>query len=45
LRGLLSWSRWRRRHQHRATTCHRRWNEITAAVTMSTKITIYNCRD
>jgi hypothetical protein len=33
-RGLahtLHWSRWRRRHQHRAATCHRRWNEITAA--------------
>ena len=29
----LYWSRWRRRHQHRAATCHRRWNEITTAAT------------
>jgi SRSO17 transposase len=28
---ILHWSRWRRRHQHRAATCHRCWNEITAA--------------
>jgi len=28
---ILHWSRWRRHHQHRAATCHRRWNEITAA--------------
>ncbi|MGW6542806.1 hypothetical protein ACWGBH_08120 [Streptomyces massasporeus] len=27
----LHWSHWRRRHQHRAATCHRRWNEVTAA--------------
>ncbi|RSM94891.1 IS701 family transposase [Nonomuraea sp. WAC 01424] len=27
----LHWSLWRRRHQHRAAACHRRWNEITAA--------------
>jgi hypothetical protein len=27
----LHWSHWRRRHQHRAATCHRRCNEITAA--------------
>lgn len=26
----LRWSWWRRRHQHRATACHRRWNEVTA---------------
>ena len=31
LAHILHWSRWRRRHQHRAATCHRRWNEITAA--------------
>jgi len=30
----LHWSRWRRHHQYRAATCHRRWNEITAAATM-----------
>ncbi|GAB2798406.1 hypothetical protein GCM10027073_33200 [Streptomyces chlorus] len=29
----LRWSWWRRHHQHRATACHRRWNEITAAAT------------
>ncbi len=29
----LHWSRWRRHHQHQATACHRRWNEITAAAT------------
>ncbi|MEN8654564.1 transposase [Streptomyces sp. 21So2-11] len=29
----LRWSRWRRHHQHRATACHRRWNEISAAAT------------
>ncbi|MBB4935758.1 hypothetical protein FHR32_000063 [Streptosporangium album] len=23
-------SHWRRRHQHRAAACHRRWNEVTA---------------
>lgn len=28
---VLFWSNWRRRHQHRAATCHRRWNEVTAA--------------
>jgi hypothetical protein len=28
---LLHWSAWRRRHQYRATLCHRRWNNITAA--------------
>jgi len=28
---VLLWSKWRRRHQHRAATCHRRWNEVTAA--------------
>ncbi|MGI5487965.1 IS701 family transposase [Microtetraspora malaysiensis] len=27
----LRWSLWRRRHQYRAATCHRRWNEATAA--------------
>ncbi|WP_285705171.1 IS701 family transposase [Microtetraspora sp. NBRC 16547] len=27
----LRWSLWRRRHQHRAARCHRRWNEVTAA--------------
>ncbi len=31
LAHILHWSRWRRRHQYRAATCHRRWNEITAA--------------
>jgi SRSO17 transposase len=31
LAHTLRWSRWRRRHQHRAATCHRRGNEITAA--------------
>ena len=31
LAHTLHWSRWRRRHQYRAATCHRRWNEITAA--------------
>ena len=34
LAHTLHWSRWRRRHQHRAATCHRRWNEITAAATI-----------
>jgi hypothetical protein len=28
---VLHWPHWRRRHQHRAATCHRYWNEITAA--------------
>ncbi|GAX58215.1 hypothetical protein [Streptomyces olivochromogenes] len=28
---VLRWSRWRRRHQHRAAVCHHRWNEVTAA--------------
>ncbi|WP_409468959.1 IS701 family transposase [Streptomyces sp. HC307] len=28
---VLHWSHWRRRHQHRAATCHRYWNEVTAA--------------
>ncbi|MFI8093860.1 hypothetical protein ACIF9R_37090 [Streptomyces sp. NPDC086080] len=27
----LHWSNWRRRHQHRATACHHRWNNVTAA--------------
>jgi hypothetical protein len=31
LARVLHWSHWRRRHQHRAATCHRLWNEITAA--------------
>jgi hypothetical protein len=31
LAHTLHWSRWRRRHQYRAATCHRRWNKITAA--------------
>lgn len=26
------WSRWRRRHQHRARTCHRRWNAYADTV-------------
>uniref|UniRef100_UPI002F9162E0 IS701 family transposase n=1 Tax=Streptomyces sp. NBC_01562 TaxID=2975879 RepID=UPI002F9162E0 len=26
----LHWSNSRRRHQHRATACHRRWNNVTA---------------
>ncbi|MEU3282157.1 hypothetical protein [Streptomyces antibioticus] len=26
----LRWSHWRRRHQHRAADCHRRWNNVTA---------------
>ncbi|MGW0633457.1 hypothetical protein [Streptomyces sp. NPDC002758] len=30
---VLRWSTWRRRHQHRAAACHRRWNEVTAAAT------------
>jgi hypothetical protein len=30
---ILRWSAWRRRHQHRATACHRHWNNITAAAT------------
>ncbi len=34
LAHTLHWSRWRRRHQHRAATCHRRWNEITAVATI-----------
>jgi len=34
LAHTLHWSRWRRRHQHRAAICHRYWNEITAAATM-----------
>jgi SRSO17 transposase len=36
LAHTLHWSCWRRRHQHRAATCHRRWNtnEITAAATI-----------
>jgi SRSO17 transposase len=34
LAHTLHRSRWRRRHQHRAATCHRRWNEITAAATI-----------
>lgn len=29
----LRWSRWRRHHQHHATACHRRWNNVTAAAT------------
>lgn len=33
LAHILRWSHWRRRHQHRAAACHRRWNEITAAAT------------
>jgi hypothetical protein len=33
LAHTLHWSRWRRRHQHRAATRHRRWNQITAAAT------------
>ncbi|MGH3803476.1 MAG: IS701 family transposase [Pseudonocardiaceae bacterium] len=28
---ILHWSRWRRHHQFQAATCHRRWNETTAA--------------
>jgi len=28
---ILRWSRWRRRHQHQAATCHRHWNEVAAA--------------
>ncbi|MFD9285833.1 hypothetical protein ACFWD7_53275 [Streptomyces mirabilis] len=28
---VLHWSHRRRRHQHRAATCHRYWNEVTAA--------------
>ncbi len=31
LAHTLHWSRWRRRHQHRAAACRRRWSEITAA--------------
>jgi hypothetical protein len=34
LAHALRWSCWRRHHQHRAATCHRRWNEITAAATI-----------
>ena len=34
LAHTLHWSRWRRHHQHRAATCHRRWNEITATATI-----------
>ncbi|MFF3878368.1 hypothetical protein [Streptomyces sp. NPDC001978] len=30
---VLHWSAWRRRHQHRATACHRHWNNVTAAAT------------
>jgi hypothetical protein len=30
---VLHWSAWRRRRQHRATACHRRWNNVTAAAT------------
>jgi SRSO17 transposase len=33
LTNILYWSRWRRRHQHQATACHRRWNQLTAATT------------
>ncbi|MFK0194236.1 IS701 family transposase [Kitasatospora sp. NPDC090308] len=28
---VLHRSQWRRRHQHRAAACHRRWNKTTAA--------------
>ncbi|WP_318215139.1 hypothetical protein [Streptomyces sp. SCL15-6] len=30
LQHVLTWSAWRRHHQHRAAACHRRWNNITA---------------
>lgn len=30
---ILTWSAWRRHHQHQATASHRRWNNITAAAT------------
>ncbi|WP_033287017.1 hypothetical protein [Streptomyces sp. NRRL F-525] len=30
---LLSWSAWRRHHQHQAAEAHRRWNNIAAAAT------------
>ncbi|MGW1803147.1 hypothetical protein ACWCQN_46925 [Streptomyces sp. NPDC001984] len=30
---VLHWSAWRRRRQHRATACHRHWNNVTAAAT------------
>ncbi|CAM5417628.1 hypothetical protein SALBM311S_04385 [Streptomyces alboniger] len=30
---VLHWSAWRRRHQHRATACHRHWNNATAEAT------------
>ncbi|MEU1598566.1 hypothetical protein ABZ468_38605 [Streptomyces sp. NPDC005708] len=30
---VLHWSAWRRRHQHRATACHRHWNNVIAAAT------------
>jgi hypothetical protein len=30
LAHALRWSHWRRRHQHRAAACHRRWNNVTA---------------
>ena len=33
LAHTLHRSCWRRRHQHRAATCRRRWDEITAAAT------------
>ncbi|GAA2813510.1 IS701 family transposase [Kitasatospora paracochleata] len=33
LAHVLHWSCWRRRHQHRAAACHRRWNETTATAT------------
>jgi hypothetical protein len=33
LAHILHWSRWRRYHQHRAATCHRRWNGVIAAAT------------
>ncbi|NUQ99483.1 MAG: hypothetical protein HOY79_23995 [Streptomyces sp.] len=29
---VLHWSAWRR-HQHRATACHRHWKNVTAAAT------------
>jgi len=34
LAHTMPWSRCRRPHQYRTATCHRRWNEITAAATM-----------
>lgn len=33
LQHVLSWSAWRRHHQHRAAACHRLWNNITAEAT------------